>query len=261
MLPAPNVRAAITVREDPVALTHVIDEGTLVLAPIWVGGDTRARSLILDPVALVPDLCVRPSVFSIAMLLVHYPFTFIRIGAIFGNDGHFALSISFIISPHARVDALVSVGHCTEPILLSFSPGAFVLIFRCGPSVFPRPTDLIIDEGSDVGAAIRPCEFACALSKVITPLAIVLGLVSVAQLAVTVPLVILILAFVLCAAWPRVNTITMALVADPLTLVVAAILELVRLDLRLRKQSSQVDLFLRLRLLLRHVCLSLRFCH
>jgi len=111
ILPAADIGASVCVSENAISNPHVVLETAFVATSIGICRNACATSLILHPVSLVPDIFIRPCVFTVSVLLVHDPLAFVAVGSFLGADSHLALTIALIVGPSARVNRFIAVDH------------------------------------------------------------------------------------------------------------------------------------------------------
>lgn len=150
VLPTTNIRASVLIGEDSIACAHVIHKATLVATSIRVSRRSSALSLVGNPIALVPNVGVGPSVLAIPVLLVHHPLSLISVGALTSVDCHFTLTVALVIGPPSCVHRFIAVHHCSETIFFAFGPLSIELVASRGPSQLTTPTHLVIDKSADV---------------------------------------------------------------------------------------------------------------
>lgn len=208
-----------------VARSQILNEISFVLSAVWVCARAMTRAHIILPVSGVPNILIWPDILAVTVLLIHNPFALINVSAVLCINSHFALPVALIISPIALINRFISIDHGPLAVFLAFFPLAFVLIVSLGPDAAPTTLHLILHEFTIVGRAIRPPETSLALSEIVYKDALVNGLVSERESSITLSFVELVFTFVFTAAGPRVHAEAVAFVADPLALVVAAIVK------------------------------------
>ncbi len=128
MLPAANIGTAVRVCKDTIATPHIVNKSTFIAASIRISRYAGSLPLVLLPVALVPHIRVRPSIFAVSVFLIHDPLTFVAVGAITCDNGHFTFTVTLVIGPTTRVNRLITVGHRAIPVFLALGPFAVVFV-------------------------------------------------------------------------------------------------------------------------------------